>query len=90
MRARQEILEQLRTRVLDLLDDRRSSDEYERFKQHLRSMAREQIGDRADVIDAEDGGVVARLDRRLVDYRLRVVVDRALDEMADELEELWR
>lgn len=90
LRARQEILEQLRTRVLDLLDDWRSTGEYERFEQHLRSMARGQLGDRAEMIDAEDGGVMARLDRRVVDYRLRAVVDRALDELADELEELWR
>lgn len=90
LRARRDVMEQLRAHVRDLLRDRTSTDEYERFEEHLRSMAAEQLGAGADVEQAERGGFVARLDRRVVDYRLDVIVDRAFDEMADELGELWR
>lgn len=91
LRTRRETLAELRHRALARLDARRGTPDYRRLLDRLEQLAREQLGDDAE-IDAEpdDGGLVACAGRRRVDYRLPAVVDRTLQDMGAELEELWR
>ncbi len=67
-----------------MVDDPR----YPALLSHLEVLARRQLGDDANVVvDETDGGVVAVLDGRRVDYRLTALADRVLAVVADDLEE---
>ena len=59
--------------------------------QQLEAMARQQLGDTAQIEpDKEAGGLIARCDGRVVDYRTPAVVDRAIEDLGAELETLWQ
>jgi V/A-type H+-transporting ATPase subunit E len=91
LRARRDVLDELRDRVVQQLLDCRGGADYEALCDRLGRAAREQLG--ADAAVDEDhaiGGVVGSAGGRRVDYRLPVLVDRALEDMAGTLEELWR
>jgi len=91
LRVRHEALERLRERTLQRFQQKRGDNDYRRFMSRLERIAREQLGDEARIEpDADAGGLVARCEGRLVDYRLPAVVDRALEDLGAELEELWR
>jgi vacuolar-type H+-ATPase subunit E/Vma4 len=79
-----ELTARVRRAVGAMVDDRR----YPALLSRLESLARRQLGDGANVVvDDADGGVVADLDGRRVDYRLTALADRALAVGADDLEE---
>lgn len=64
----------------------------ERLLEQLAIDARERLASAGSVetIAASDGGFVARLGSREIDYSIHSQVDRILEEMASELEHLWR
>ena len=85
LRARREALERLRKAALERFRNNRT------IMGRLEKMAREQLGEEASIEpDPESGGLVARRDGRMVDYRLPTVIDRALEDLGVELEELWQ
>lgn len=89
LRARTDALEELRRRAMERIR-RDEGGSYQQFMDQIRTLAREQLGEGAEIEeDAEAGGLVARSDGRLVDYRLPAVLDRVFEEMGIELEELW-
>lgn len=91
LRARREALEQLRDRTLDRLREKQGDGDYRRFMSRLEEIAREQLGDGARIEpDPDTGGLIARCEGRVVDYRLPAVVDRALEDLGAELEALWQ
>jgi vacuolar-type H+-ATPase subunit E/Vma4 len=91
LRARRDALDRLRDRVVELLRDAEHTAGYSRLMADLASRAREQLGESADMIDDPAvGGFVARSGGRVVDYRLPEVVARTMEDMGDELEDLWR
>ena len=64
---------------------------YPALLDHFESVARSQLGDDA-VIERDptpDGGIVAELGSRRVDYSLPLLADRALDILADEVAGSW-
>ena len=64
----------------------------ERVFERLAADARERLAIRGavQIVADPDGGFVARAGSREIDYSLRSQVDRIVDEMAGELEGLWR
>ena len=64
----------------------------ERRLERLAADARERLGPAGSVqtIASSDGGFVARVGSREIDYSIGAQVDRILDGMASELERLWR
>ena len=74
--------------VSELAGDPRLS----RLLERLAADARERLAAAAPVklIEAPDGGFVARAGNREIDCSLGAQVDRVLASMADELERLWR
>lgn len=91
LRARRETLDQLRQRVLERLDEQRDTPAYRALLERWERLARRQLGDDAAIDTKLDvGGLVAHAGGRRVDYRLPVVVDRVLEDMGSELEELWQ
>lgn len=67
----------------------RDEPEYPRWCETLRGAAAGVLGDGAEVTDHPDGGVVAQLGCRRVDLSLPAIADRALDEIAADIDELW-
>jgi vacuolar-type H+-ATPase subunit E/Vma4 len=69
----------------------RSDPGYPALLDHLEAVARAQLGGAAVIRrDPEpDGGVVAELGTRRVDYSLPELADRALDALPDETRETW-
>jgi vacuolar-type H+-ATPase subunit E/Vma4 len=91
LRTRRDTLAELRRRTLARLEEQRDTPAYQDLLDRLERLAREQLGSDAEVdTEPDEGGLVARAGGRRVDYRLPAVVDRALQDMGDELEELWR
>lgn len=74
-----------REAVLQLCDD----SDYPRWRQGLRSAASAVLGDDAVVSEHPSGGFVAQLGHRRADLSLAAVADRALDQIAADIEELW-
>ena len=63
---------------------------YEELVERLAVRAREALGPEAELeLDPPDGGVIGRVDNRLVDHTLPALVERCLAEHAVELERLW-
>ena len=91
LREQREALDRLRDRVVERLRDDEQAAAYAGLMEELRDQARGQLGEDAEVDDeAAVGGFVAHAAGRAVDYRLPEVVARVMEEMGDELEELWR
>lgn len=91
LRARREALTQLRERTLQRFKNRHEDGDDRLFMSRLEEMARDQLGNDTRIEPNPDaGGLVACLEGRIVDYRLPAVVDRALEDLGTELEELWR
>jgi vacuolar-type H+-ATPase subunit E/Vma4 len=91
LNARREALERLRERTLARLRGRRGDGADERLAERLQELARRQLGDEIEIEREPDGGgLIAHRGARLVDYRLSALVDRAMDDLGPELEELWR
>lgn len=90
LRARQAARQRLRADVLERLAERRGEDDLAALTTRCVAAARRQLGDGAQVEVADDGGVVARADDRLVDYRLASLVDIVIDDMGTAVQELWQ
>ena len=68
----------------------RSAPGYAKLVERLASRTRDELGADADLeLDPPEGGVVARLGNRRLDYTLPVLVERCLAERAEEIERLW-
>lgn len=87
--ARRDAVDHLRRRGLELLRERRGTEEYAGLMERLGATARDQLGSGVR-IETGDDGLVASVDGRRVDYRLPALVDRLMEELGGELEELWR
>lgn len=88
LRERRRALDRLRDTVLERLRDGAT---YERLEAVLVQQAQRQLGANAKIERHGDaGGLVAYSDGRRVDYRLPVLVERAIDELGSRLEDLWR
>ncbi len=91
LRAHRDALDRLRDRVVERLRDAEHASGCSRLLADLADRARGQLGAGAKVEDDRAvGGFVARAGGRVVDYRLPEVVARVMEEMGDELEDLWR
>lgn len=89
--ARRQVFEEFRRRVIASVKDRWTAAGDDGWPRALEDMARRQLGNGLTIEpDVEAGGFIARLDGRVVDYRVPVVVDRTLDEMNFDVEVLWR
>lgn len=87
---------ELRQELVDAVDERlarlRDGDRYPRLLDGLERLAKTQLGDSA-VIErdaAPDGGVVASVGGRSVDYRLGALARRAVDALAADWEASWQ
>ena len=82
---RQALIDEVYARV-----DRFPADpRYPALVEHLRRLVQRQLGDGATVECDPEGGVIGTDCVRRVDYRLRSLADRALDEMAEEVTDSW-
>ena len=85
--ARRELVDRAREEVRSL----RSEPGYEDMLRELESLARSQLGvDATVIVDEQAGGLVGTAPGRRVDYRLPVLVERGVDAMGREVEQLWR
>lgn len=85
LRAHRQVREELRERAIAALLRDRDGEPYRRLCARLTAAARRQLGSHARVDeDPERGGVVGRRDRRRVDYRLPVLVDAVMQDLAVE------
>ena len=83
-----EIAGELTTRVRRAVRSMSDDPRYPALRAQLELLARRQLGQGANVVaDEVDGGVVADLDGRRVDYRLTALAERVLDVIADDLTE---
>lgn len=87
LRARREACDELRAAARSAAAGLRADDG---LRGHLAAIAREQLGNEAELVEPPEGGVIARAGERLVDYSLPAMVDRCLTGLGAELEELWR
>lgn len=90
--AQRRQLETLRREAREAVHRSRLDPRYPRLLERLEQAVRAQLGADAEVdIDPPDaGGVIGRHGSRSVDYTLPGLVDRVVDAMGEELEELWR
>jgi vacuolar-type H+-ATPase subunit E/Vma4 len=82
---RRSLIDRVHAAVAALPDDPR----YPELVDRLVRLARDQLGDDAVVTDDPDGGFVASVGPRRVDYRLAALADRAVDAAAEEVAGLW-
>lgn len=82
---RRQLIERVRSASANIRDDPR----YQRLVDHLVALAREQLGDDAEITHDPDGGIVASSGSLRVDYRLAALADRAVDAAAEEVAALW-
>ncbi len=89
-RARQ--LDALRSEARERVPELRSDERYGALLERLTAAARAQLGDAAELaVDPEGlGGVIGRRGSVSVDYTLPTLVDRVIDDLGTELDELWR
>lgn len=84
---RRELVDRVRSAVLEFRDDPR----YPAMLDRLEALAGSQFVQPPAIERDPDpeGGVVARLGTRHVDYTLRAIADRTLDAISDEAVQLW-
>lgn len=91
LEARRSLVDRLRRHALAAALDLKTDTRYPRLLDRLSATARAQLG--ADAVVELDpagaGGLVARADRRYVDYTLPALVERAIDDLDGSLEALW-
>lgn len=87
--AKDDAYQQWRRRAREAVLRLRDEPDYPRRCQTLRDAAAAVLGDDAEVTEHPDGGIVAQLGTRRMDLSLPAIADRALDEVAVNLGELW-
>jgi vacuolar-type H+-ATPase subunit E/Vma4 len=92
LRARQRQIEELDRRARAAVLDARTDDRYPALLERLASVVREQLGPDAEVeIDpAGLGGVIGHRGKATVDYTLPSLAGRAITDLGEEVERLWR
>jgi hypothetical protein len=92
LRAQQGVLSEARASVHAVVRELVGDPRLDRRLERLAADARERLADAGPVelTQTPDGGFVARAGSREIDCSLRAQVDRCLDAMAAELEQLWR
>jgi vacuolar-type H+-ATPase subunit H len=63
--------------------------DYDAMTRHLIRDARRRLGEEVEIIDAPDGGIIARAPGRQIDYSLSSQVTRCLAQLDDEVAALW-
>lgn len=79
------LVERVRAQMATLPDDPRYPD----LIDHLTDLARQQLGDDAEIAHDPAGGIVATSGPRRVDYRLSALADRVVDDAGEEVAALW-
>lgn len=87
--ARREAYQDLRTRVITAAGALRTEPGYQHLLSRLVAMATRAAGDGAAVTVQPDGGVVARSPGVVVDCTLPRLAALAVDELGDQVRELW-
>lgn len=90
LEAERAVYDDVRRRAHAAAQELRSTPRYGELVGRLAARAREELGPDAELeLDPPRGGVAARTGNRRLDYTLPVLVDRALAEHAEQIEELW-
>lgn len=87
--ARGRAYAELRHRVHEAAVAVRDAEDYPALRDRLVARARALVGDRAEVSDRPDGGVVAQDGDRRAVLSLAGLADRTLDRLGPDLEGLW-
>jgi len=87
--ARQEVLDQLRSRARAAVTALRDDPGYGRLRDRLAARARELAGPDAVISEPPDGGVVAVSAGRRWDLSLPALAERAVDALGPKVERLW-
>lgn len=91
LRAERDVYEQFRLRALEEVQARRDTAAYAALLERLTALVHEQLGeDCAIAEDPTNGGILASVGSRRVDYTLPTLVDRTIASMGTRAEELWR
>jgi vacuolar-type H+-ATPase subunit E/Vma4 len=92
LRARQRQVEELERLAREAVLGMRSDDRYPDLLERLAAAVREQLGPDAEIeVDPEGrGGVIGRRGRATVDYTLPALAERAIADLGEEVERLWR
>jgi vacuolar-type H+-ATPase subunit H len=85
--ARQEVYAAVARDVARRASSRR--EEYRATTERLIGDARRRLGADAEIIDAPDGGIIARARGRQIDYSLPTQVSRCLAQLEDDVAGLW-
>jgi len=64
-------------------------EDYHAATERLIGDARRRLGADVEILDAPDGGIIARAPGRQIDYSLPTQVGRCLAQLEDEVAELW-
>ena len=90
--ARAELYEGLRDECLGRAAELRGSARERQLVRRLRGELRRRLGDRAEIEADPDGhgGVVARDGARMIDCSLPTLVERSMQRLGPDVEELWR
>lgn len=76
--------------AISSLQARRGTATYQELIDRFAQRSKEQLGPDTDIRESEAGGVIGTCGRRSVDYTLPAVVERAVDAIGPDIEELWR
>ena len=87
--AQREAYQDLRAQVLTAVDGLRTESGYQELLSRLTTLATRAAGPGAAITVQPEGGVLARSDGIVVDCTLPRLADRAVDELGDQVRELW-
>ena len=90
LEARARIRRSLVESAVKAVSDRRGSREYQVLLDRLELQVQAQLGQGAETTrDPPEGGVIGQCGNRRLDYTIQAVVERVVDAMGPEIEELW-
>jgi hypothetical protein len=89
LRAQQEAYARLRIRARAEVRALRADPAYAGLLERLRSRARAELGEDAEIREHPDGGVVAETPGRWLDLSLPALADQAVDALGAEVTRLW-
>ena len=87
--AQREAYQDLRAQVLTAVDGLRTESGYQELLSRLTTLATRAADPGAAITVQPEGGVLARSDGIVVDCTLPRLADRAVDELGDQVRELW-
>ena len=89
LRAREALRRELVRRVGIAVEAMRDDERYPALLARLESLAGAQLGAATRIEYPPEGGIVATVGPRRVDYRLATLAERELEQLADEVAALW-